>query len=118
MDRKLIVSPSPHIHAKCSTSGIMGDVCIALLPAIVVSVLYYGWSELLVLGASAVSCVLFEWAISKYLLKKTGAFCGSSALVTGLLLAMNLPSTISWWIVVLGALFAIGVVKMTFGGLG
>lgn len=118
MDRKFIVSPSPHIHAKCSTSGIMGDVCIALLPAIVVSVLYYGWSELLVLGVSAVSCVLFEWAISKYLLKKTGAFCGSSALVTGLLLAMNLPSTISWWIVVLGALFAIGVVKMTFGGLG
>lgn len=118
MDRKFIVSPNPHIHAKCSTSRIMGDVCIALLPAVVVSVLYYGWSELLVLGVSVASCVLFEWAISKFLLKRPGVFCGSSAVVTGLLLAMNLPSTISWWIVVLGALFAIGVVKMTFGGLG
>lgn len=118
MDKKYLVSPSPHIHAKGSTASIMGDVCIALLPAIVVSVLYYGWSELLVLGVSVVSCVFFEWAISKWLLKRPGVFCGSAATVTGLLLAMNLPSTISWWIVVIGALFSIGVVKMTFGGLG
>ena len=113
-----MVSPSPHIHAKSSTSAIMGDVCIALLPAIVVSVLYYGWSELLVLGVSVLSCVLFEFAIGRWMLGKKERFCCSSAVVTGLLLAMNLPSTISWWIVVIGALFAIGVVKMTFGGLG
>ena len=115
---KYLVSPSPHIHSGKSTSLIMGDVCIALLPAIIVSVLFYGWSELLILAVSAVSCVLIEWAITKYLLKKDGPFCGSSALVTGLLLAMNLPSTTPWWVVVIGALVAIGVAKMTFGGLG
>lgn len=115
---KFIVSPNPHIHAKTGTSFIMGDVVIALLPAIVVSVLFYGWSELLVLAVSAVSCIVIEWAISKYLMKKEGRFCGASALVTGLLLAMNLPSTTPWWVVFIGALMAIGVAKMTFGGLG
>lgn len=113
-----LVSPSPHIHADASTSRIMGDVCIALLPAIVVSVLFYGWSELLILAVSAVSCVLIEWAVTKFLMKKPGMFCGASALVTGLLLAMNLPATTPWWIVFIGALVAIGVAKMTFGGLG
>ena len=96
----------------------MLDVCIALLPAIIVSVLYYGWSELLILGVSVVSCVLIEWAITKFLMKKEGHFCCSAAVVTGLLLAMNVPSTLPWWIVVIGALMAIGVAKMTFGGLG
>lgn len=115
---KLLVSPSPHVHAKASTSRIMGEVCIALLPAIVVSVLFYGWSELLVLALGAVSCVAFEWAITKFLFKEKGRFCGASALVTGLLLAMNLPVTTPWWVVLIGSLFAIGVVKMSFGGLG
>lgn len=115
---KYIVSPSPHIHAKQSTSSLMGDVVIALLPAIAVSVVYYGWKELLVLAVSAISCVVIEWAITKWLFKKPGYFCGSSALVTGLLLAMNLPYTTPWWVVFIGALVAIGVAKMTFGGLG
>lgn len=115
---KLLVSPSPHVHSKASTSRIMGDVCIALLPAIVVSVLFYGWAELLVLAVSAVSCVLIEWAITRFLFKREGPFCGSAALVTGLLLAMNLPVTTPWWVVLIGALFAIGVAKMSFGGLG
>ena len=115
---KMLVSPSPHAHSDVTTSRIMGDVCIALLPAIVVSVLIYGWTELLVLAVSAVSCVAIEWAIVKFLFKKEGRFCGSAALVTGLLLAMNLPVTTPWWIIVIGALFAIGVAKMPFGGLG
>ena len=115
---KIIVSPSPHIHAKVSTDSLMRDVVIALCPAIVVSVLFYGWSELLVLAVSALSCVLLEWAIAKWLFRKPSVFNGSSALVTGLLLAMNLPSTTPWWIVFLGALFAIGVAKMSYGGLG
>lgn len=115
---KQLVSPNPHVHAKASTSAIMGDVCIALLPAIVVSVLFYGWAELLVLAVSAVSCVVIEWAITRFLLKKEGVFCGSAALVTGLLLAMNLPVTTPWWVVLIGSLFAIGVAKMSFGGLG
>ncbi len=113
-----MVSPSPHVHFSTTTSRLMGDVCIALLPAIVVSVLFYGWAELLVLAVSAVSCVAIEWAITKFLFRKEGYFCGSAALVTGLLLAMNLPVTTPWWIVVVGALFAIGVAKMPFGGLG
>lgn len=115
---KYLVSPNPHIHAPRTTSSLMGDVCLALLPATVVSVLFYGWSELLILAVSVVSCVLIEWFITKYMLKREGFFCGSAAMVTGLLLALNLPSTTPWWIVFLGALFAIGVVKMTFGGLG
>ncbi len=115
---KLTVSPSPHLHSPASTNGIMRDVVIALCPAIVVSILFYGWSELLVLAVSACSCVCLEWLIARFLMKRPEIFNGWSALVTGLLLAMNLPSTTPWWIVFIGALFAIGVVKMSFGGLG
>ena len=113
-----LVSPSPHIHAKISTQSIMRDVIIALVPAILVSVLFYGWSELLVLAVSVASCVLLEWAITKWMLKKPSTICDLSAVVTGLLLAMNLPSTTPWWVVFIGAVVAIGVAKMTFGGLG
>jgi len=96
----------------------MGDVIIALLPALVVSVLFYGWSELLVIAVSVASCVLLEWAITKWLLKKPSTIGDLSAVVTGLLLAMNLPCTTPWWIVFIGAVVAIGVAKMTFGGIG
>ena len=115
---KVLVSPSPHVHSPASTNGIMRDVVIALCPAIIVSILFYGWSELLVLALSAVFCVGLEWLIARYLMHKQEIFSGWSALVTGLLLAMNLPSTTPWWIVLIGAIFAIGVVKMSFGGLG
>ena len=91
---------------------------IALLPAVVVSVLFYGWSELLVLGMSVASCVLLEFLITKYLLKKPCTICDCSAGVTGVLLALNLPATTPWWVVFIGAVVAIGVAKMTFGGLG
>lgn len=115
---KLLVSPSPHIHTRVSTRSLMGDVVIALLPAVIVSVLFLGWSELMVLAVSVASCVLFEWAITKWLLKKPSTIGDLSAVVTGILLALNLPSSISWWIIVIGALVSIGVAKMTFGGLG
>ena len=115
---KLLVSPSPHLHTKTSTKSLMRDVVIALLPAVVVSVLFYGWSELLVLGVSVVSCVLLEYLITKYLLRKTCTVGDYSAVVTGILLALNLPATTPWWIVFIGAVVAIGVAKMTFGGLG
>ena len=114
----MLVSPSPHIHAKRSTTSIMVDVIIALMPAVIVSILFYGWSELMILAVSIVSCVLIEWLIAKFLFKRAELFTPSAAAVTGLLLAMNLPSTTPWWIAVIGALFAIGVVKMSFGGLG
>ena len=115
---KMLISPNPHTHADVSTSKLMGDVCIALLPAIVVSVLFYGWTELLLLLYGALFCVAIEWAILKFIMKKPGRFCCSSAVVTGLLLSMNLPATTPWWIVLVGALIAIGVAKMSFGGLG
>ena len=115
---KLLVSPSPHLHAKTSTKSLMRDVVIALIPAVVVSVLFYGWSELLVLGTSVASCLLLEYLITRYLLKKPCSLGDWSAVITGVLLALNLPATTPWWVVFVGAVFAIGVAKMTFGGLG
>ena len=115
---KLIVSPSPHLHTKTSTKSLMRDVVFALLPAVAVSVLFYGWSELLILGVSVASCVLLEYLITRYMLKKACTVGDMSAVVTGILLALNLPSTTPWWIVLIGAVVAIGVAKMTFGGLG
>ena len=115
---KLLVSPSPHLHTKTSTKSLMRDVVIAMMPAVIVSVLCYGWSELLVLGVSVASCVLLEYLITKYLLKKTCTVCDWSAAVTGVLLALNLPASTPWWVVFIGAVVAIGVAKMTFGGLG
>lgn len=115
---KLLVSPSPHLHAKTSTTSLMRDVVIAMLPAVVVSVLFYGWSELLILGVSVASCVLPEYLITKYLLKRPCTVGDWSAAVTGVLLALNLPATTPWWVVLIGAIVAIGVAKMTFGGIG
>ena len=96
----------------------MRDVVIALLPAVLVSRLCYGWSELLVLGVSVASCVLLEFLITKYLLKGACTIGDWSAVITGVLLALNLPATTPWWVVFIGAVVAIGVAKMTFGGLG
>ncbi|MCM1176730.1 MAG: RnfABCDGE type electron transport complex subunit D [Bacteroidales bacterium] len=115
---KLLVSPSPHIHTKTSTASLMRDVVIALLPAVIVSVLFYGLSELIVLGVSVASCVLLEYLITRYMLKRPSTVCDWSAVVTGVLLALNLPATSPWWMVIIGAVVAIGVAKMTFGGLG
>ena len=115
---RLIVSPSPHLHTKTSTKSLMRDVVIAMMPAVIVSVLFYGWSALAVLGVSVASCVLLEYLITRYLLKKACTICDFSAVVTGILLALNVPSTTPWWVVFIGAVFAIGVAKMTFGGLG
>ena len=115
---RLIVSPSPHLHTKTSTKSLMRDVVIAMMPAVIVSVLFYGWSELLVLGVSVASCVLLEYLITKYLLKGTCTIGDWSAVITGVLLALNLPATTPWWVVFIGAVVAIGVAKMTFGGLG
>ena len=115
---KLLVSPSPHLHTKTSTKSLMRDVVIALMPAVIVSVLFYGWSELLVLSTSVASCLLVELFITKFLLKKPCTISDCSALVTGILLALNLPATTPWWVVFIGSVVAIGVAKMTFGGLG
>jgi len=115
---KLLVSPSPHIHSKDSTRSLMLDVVIALIPAVICSVVFYGWQELLVLGVSVASCVLLEWAITKYMLKQPSTIADLSAVITGILLALNVPYTTPWWVVFIGAVVAIGVAKMTFGGIG
>ena len=118
MDKKYIVSPSPHLHAGISTTTIMRDVIIALCPALLVSVLAYGWAELLVLAVSVASCVVLEWAVTRWMLKKPSTIGDLSAVVTGLLLAMNLPSSIPLWVVFIGAVVAICVAKLSFGGIG
>ncbi len=118
MNKLLVVSPSPHVHSGESTPRLMYNVVIALIPALAVTLFYFGLGALIVTLISIVSCVVFEFLIQKYLLKVKPSISDGSALVTGLILAFNLPSNLPWWIVVIGALFAIGVGKMTFGGLG
>lgn len=115
---KLIVSPSPHIHSKTSTRSLMLDVVIALLPSVLVTVLFYGWSALAVLASCVISCVLLEYLITRYLMKRPSTIGDLSALVTGIILALNLPPTTPWWVAVIGSIVAIGVAKMTFGGIG
>ena len=116
--QKVIVSPSPHIHADVSVKRLMADVVIALLPAAVVSVVYYGFAQLLTLALSVGGCVLVEWLITRFLMKRESTVGDLSAVVTGLLLGLNLPSITPWWVVLIGAVVAIGVAKMSFGGLG
>ncbi len=97
----------------------MYGVVIALVPALLVSFLYFGLGSAIVCATSVAACVVFEWAINKYLLKNISCtVCDGSAILTGLLLGFNLPSNLPVWIVIIGALVAIGVGKMTFGGLG
>ena len=115
---KLLVSPNPHIHAPVSTKTLMRDVIIALLPAVICSFVFYGWREILVMAVSVASCVCLEWAITKYMLRKPSTIGDLSAVITGILLALNLPYTTPWWVVMIGAVVAIGVAKMTFGGIG
>lgn len=115
---KLLVSPSPHIHADISTARIMRDVVIALLPSVIVSILYYGWSSVMLLAVSVITCILVEYLITRFLMKSQCTISDWSAAVTGVLLALNLPPACPWWVAMIGAIFAIGVVKMTFGGLG
>lgn len=116
---KLIVSLSPHAHGNDSVERNMKGVIIALLPALLVSLLYFGIGSAIVCLTSVAACVFFEWAINKYILKNPRmTIADGSAALTGLLLGMNLPSNLPVWIIIIGALFAIGVAKMSFGGLG
>ena len=115
---KLIVSLSPHAHGTDSVERNMYGVIIALVPALLVSFVFFGIGSAVVCASSVASCVFFEWAITKYMLKREPTISDGSAILTGLLLGFNLPSNLPVWIVVIGALVAIGIGKMTFGGLG
>ncbi len=116
--KKLTVSLSPHIQGEENTQRIMLDVILALVPAFLVSLLFFGFAALKVTLVAALSCVLFEYLIQKYLLKTQVSIADNSALLTGILLAFNLPAGYPIWMTILGSLVAIGVAKMSFGGLG
>ena len=118
MENKLYVSPSPHIHGRDSISKNMYGVLIALVPAFLVSLYFFGLGALIVTAVSVFFCVLFEYVIQKFLMKKEPTIYDGSAILTGVLLAFNLPSNLPIWIIAIGALAAIGIGKMSFGGLG
>jgi len=115
---QLFTSAAPHVHSGDSVQKNMLLVILALLPAFAVSLIAFGWSALITTCISIAACVLAEWCISKFMLKQQPSLCDLSAVLTGLLLAFNLPSNLPWWMVVLGAVFAIGIGKMVFGGIG
>jgi electron transport complex protein RnfD len=116
-DRLLTVSASPHRRTKDTTTGIMLDVIIALMPALVLSVVLFGFRSLLMVAVSVCACVLFEY-LSRKVMKRDNTIGDLSAIVTGILLAFNLPSTMPLWMVVIGDAVAIIVVKQFFGGIG
>lgn len=118
MNNFLIVSPSPHIYGKESVNKLMYGVIISLLPALALSFYYFGIGSLIVNITSIASCVFFEYIITKYLLKRPPAVYDGSAILTGLLLAFNVPGNLPVWIIVIGALVSIGIAKMAYGGLG
>ncbi len=117
LNKKLSVSASPHDHAKDTVTRIMLDVVIALVPSLIASVFLFGYRTLIVSAVSVGTCVLVEY-ISRIVMKRHQTIGDLSAIVTGLLLAFNLPVTTPLWIVVLGSVFAIVVVKQMFGGIG
>lgn len=118
MNQKLVVSPSPHVHSGDSVPKNMYGVIIALVPALLASLWYFGLGALIVTLTAVAACVLFEWIIQKYLMKTTPSISDGSAAVTGLLLAFNLPTNIPVGLIIIGAAVAIGIGKMSFGGIG
>lgn len=114
----LTVSPSPHVHGGDSISKNMYWVLLALIPTFLISLFNFGIGALAVMLISIIACLGFEYLITKFLLKQKPQLCDGSALLTGVLLALNVPSNLPWWIIMIGALIAIGVGKMSFGGLG
>ncbi len=118
MSQPIIISASPHVHSDRTSKKLMYDVVIALIPAFLVSLYVFGIGALIVTAVAVASCLLFEYLIQKYLLKSEITIGDGSALITGVLLAFNLPSGLPIWMIIVGSLVAIGVAKMSFGGLG
>lgn len=118
MNNMLTVSPSPHIHSGNSTRKIMFRVVYAMIPALIWSVFVFGMDALRVTAIAVIACLAFEYTIQRFLLKVRPSVSDGSALVTGILLAFNVPAGIPWWIIVIGALAAIGIGKVSYGGLG
>ena len=113
----LTLSTSPHVHSPDNTRSIMLDVIIALLPAMIGSIYFFGFRSLILMAVSVAACVIFEY-LYRRLMKKDNTVGDCSAIVTGLLLAMVCPATIPYWAIIIGDFFAIIVVKQLFGGIG
>lgn len=118
MNRLLQVSGSPHVHGTETVKKIMWSVVIALLPALAVSVFYYGLPILMLTLVSIATCMLTEYLIQRFMLKGNVSITDGSAVITGLLLAFNVPANLPVWILMIGAIVAIAIAKMPFGGLG
>ena len=112
------ISGSPHVHGGESTKKIMYSVIIALMPTFLFSIYYFGFNAVRVTLISVAACVLVEWLIQKFLIKGPCTIADGSAIITGILLAFNLPSNIPAWMIIVGSIVAIGIGKMSFGGLG
>lgn len=115
---KLVISGSPHVHAEQDVKSIMWGVVIALIPALLVSVYYFGIPALVLTSVAVLSCLVFEFLIQKFLLKQEPTITDGSAVITGILLAFNVPSSLPLWQLIIGSLVAIGIAKMAYGGLG
>ncbi len=118
MNRLLQVSGSPHVHGTETVKKIMWSVVIALLPALAVSVFYFGLPVLILTLVSIATCMLTEYLIQRFMLKGNVSITDGSAVITGLLLAFNVPANLPIWILMIGAFVAIAIAKMPFGGLG
>jgi electron transport complex protein RnfD len=118
MEKKIIVAPSPHIQSDQSVEKLMYGVILALMPAFLVSSYFFGLPALFLTLLAIISCAAFEFAIARYILKQTPTIKDGSAILTGILIAFNVPSNLPVWMLLLGCLMAIGIGKMTFGGLG
>ena len=118
MAQKLYITTSPHIHCGDTIERNMRWVIVALMPALIASFVYFGLGSLIVTTTSVLSCLFFEWFITRVFLKRPSTLADGSAVITGILLAFNLPSNLPIYMIVVGALVAIGIGKMAFGGLG
>jgi len=118
MDKLLTISGSPHVHANESVKKIMYSVTYAMIPAMLVSLYFFGLEAVRVIAVSVVACVVIEYLIQKYLIKGDLTINDGSAIVTGVLLAFNVPSNLPTWIIIVGAIVSIGIAKMAFGGIG
>ncbi|HAE60903.1 MAG TPA: Na+-transporting NADH:ubiquinone oxidoreductase subunit D [Eubacteriaceae bacterium] len=117
-EQLLTVSSSPHIRASHSTGTIMRDVVIALVPAFAAGIIYFGINTAIITLICIASCVATEAVLQKYVMKRQVTVTDWSAVVTGILLAFNMPVSAPWWLAVIGSVFAIGIVKQCFGGIG
>lgn len=117
MSKRLTVSASPHVRSNETTTGIMLDVIIALVPALIMSAIYFGTRALVLTAVTVGSAVLAEW-VSRKVMKRSNTLGDLSAIVTGLILAFNLPATLPLWMAAVGSVIAIVVVKQMFGGIG